>query len=144
MNIPRRTFIRQAACAAVGTTSIASTIWNLRAMNAAAAQAMTSSTEFRALVCLFLYGGNDANNMIVPRDNTNYASYTAARGPLALPQSSLLPINPVTPDPQGRLFGLHPSMPEIQTLFNTDKTLAIVSNVGTLVQPTTRSQYLAG
>src|SRR6202011_4472749 len=47
-------------------------------------------------------------------------------------------------DPQSRLFGLHPSMPEIQGLFNTDKTLAIVSNVGTLVQPTTRSQYLAG
>src|ERR1700724_824493 len=105
---------------------------------------MTSSTEFRALVCLFLYGGNDANNMIVPRDNTNYASYAAARGPLALPQSSLLSINPATPDQQGGPLGLHPSMPEIQTLFNTDKPLAIVSNVGTLVQPTTRSQYLAG
>jgi uncharacterized protein (DUF1501 family) len=144
MNIPRRTFIRQAACAAVGTTSIASTIWNLRAMNAAAAQAMTASTEFRSLVCLFLYGGNDANNMIVPRDNTNYASYAAARGPLALAQNTLLPINPTTPDPQGRLFGLHPSMPEIQTLFNTNKKLAIISNVGTLVEPTTVSQYKSG
>ena len=144
MNIPRRTFIRQAACAAVGTTSIASTIWNLRAMNAMAAQTMTASTEFRSLVCLFLYGGNDANNMIVPRDNTNYASYAAARGPLALAQNTLLPINPVTPDPQGRLFGLHPSMPEIQTLFNTNKKLAIISNVGTLVEPTTVSQYKGG
>jgi uncharacterized protein (DUF1501 family) len=144
MNIPRRTFIRQAACAAVGTTSIASTIWNLRALNAAVAQTMTSSTEFRALVCLFLYGGNDANNMIIPRDNTNYASYAAARGPLALAQNSLLAINPTTPDPQGRSFGLHPSMPEVQTLFNTDKTLAILANVGTLVEPTTSSQYLNG
>ena len=59
-------------------------------MNAMAAQAMTASTEFRSLVCLFLYGGNDANNMIVPRDNTNYASYAAARGPLALAQNTLV------------------------------------------------------
>lgn len=144
MNIPRRTFLRQAACAAVGTTSIASTVWNLRAINAMAAQTLASSTEFRALVCLFLYGGNDANNMIVPRDNTNYASYAAARGPLALAQNSLLAVNPTTPDPQGRLFGLHPSMPELQTLFNTDKALAILSNVGTLVAPTTLSQYKGG
>ena len=90
MSISRRSFIRQAACAAVGTTSLASTVWNLRAMNAAAAQALTGSTEFRALVCLFLYGGNDANNMVVPRDNTNYGRYAAARGPVALPQNCAL------------------------------------------------------
>jgi uncharacterized protein (DUF1501 family) len=142
MNIPRRTFLRQAACAALGTTSLASTVWNLRAMNSAAAQALTSSNEFRALVCLFLYGGNDGNNMIVPRDDANYASYAAARGVLALPQNSLLPMNLTTSDSQGRDFGLHPSMPELQELFNTDKRLAIVANVGTLVEPTTRAQYL--
>ena len=144
MSISRRSFIRQAACAAVGTTSLASTVWNLRAMNAAATQALTTSTEFRALVCLFLYGGNDANNMIVPRDNTNYTSYASARGPLALPQNSLLSVNLTTPDPQGRDFGLHPSMPELQTLFNTDQRLAIVANVGTLIEPTTAAQYQNG
>ncbi len=144
MSISRRTFIRQAACAAVGTTSLASTVWNLRAMNAAAAQSATTSNEFRALVCLFLYGGNDANNMVVPRDDTSYASYVAARGPLALPQNSLLPLNLTTPDSQGRTFGLHPSMPELQTIFNTDKRLAVVANVGTLIEPTTREQYLNG
>jgi uncharacterized protein (DUF1501 family) len=144
MTISRRRFIRQAACAAVGTTSIASTVWNLRAINAAAAQAMSGSTEFRALVCLFLYGGNDANNMIVPNDNTNYAAYSSARGALALPQASLLSLNPATPDSQGRTFGLHPSMPELQSLFNNDKKLALMANVGTLVEPTTQSQYLNG
>lgn len=144
MEISRRRFIRQAACAAVGTTSIASTVWNLRAINAATAQAMASSTEFRALVCLFLYGGNDANNMIVPIDDPTYATYEAARGPLALAQNSLLPINPVTPDPQGRSFGLHPDMPELQSLFNTDKKLAIMANVGTLVEPTTPAKYRNG
>jgi uncharacterized protein (DUF1501 family) len=144
MSISRRKFIRQAACAAVGTTSLASTVWNLRAMNAAAAQTLASGAEFRALVCLFLYGGNDANNMVVPRDDTNYASYANARGPLALAKDSLLSINLTTPDSQGRDFGLHPSMPELQSLFNNDKRLAIVANVGTLIEPLTRSQYLSG
>src|SRR6478672_10347604 len=128
MEISRRRFIRQAACAAVGTTSVASTIWNLRAINNAAAQALSGSTEFRALVCLFLYGGNDANNMIVPNDNATYNAYAAARGALALPQASLLSINPTRPDSQGRTFGLHPSMPELQSLFNTDKKLALMAN----------------
>ena len=64
MEISRRHFIRQAACAALGTTSIASTVWNLRAINAATAQAISSGSEFRSLVCLFLYGGNDANNTV--------------------------------------------------------------------------------
>jgi len=73
MEISRRRFIRQAACAALGTSSIASTVWNLRAINAATAQAISAGTsEFRSLVCLFLYGGNDANNMIVPSDNATY------------------------------------------------------------------------
>ncbi|MBV9658943.1 MAG: DUF1501 domain-containing protein [Verrucomicrobia bacterium] len=157
-SVSRRSFIRQSACAAVGTASIASTVWNLRAINNAAAQALpyvSSSTdpnasETRALVCLFLYGGNDANNFIVPRDATNYAAYAAARGPLALAQSSLLPITTARPDPQGRLFGLHPNVPELQALFNAnadptlDHKLAIVANVGTLLYPTTKSQYLAG
>lgn len=144
MEISRRRFIRQAACAALGTTSIASTVWNLRAINAATAQAISSGSEFRSLVCLFLYGGNDANNMIVPTDNATYNVYSAARGPVALAQSSLLPLNLVTPDPQGRTFGLHPNMPELQSLFNTDRKLAIMANVGTLVEPTTAAKYLNG
>jgi uncharacterized protein (DUF1501 family) len=144
MEISRRRFIRQAACAAVGTTSLASTVWNLRAINAAAAQSVASSTEFRALVCLFLYGGNDANNLVVPNDNATYPVYASARGPLALPQTALLPLNLVTPDSQGRTFGLHPNMPELQALFNNDRKLAIMANVGTLVEPTTSAQYLNG
>ncbi len=145
MEISRRRFIRQAACAALGTSSIASTVWNLRAINAATAQAISAGTsEFRSLVCLFLYGGNDANNMIVPTDNATYGVYATARGPIALAQSSLLPLNLVTPDPQGRTFGLHPNMPELQSLFNNDRKLAFMANVGTLVEPTTAGQFLNG
>src|SRR5437764_2964854 len=145
MEISRRRFIRQAACAALGTSSIASTVWNLRAINAATAQAISAGTsEFRSLVCLFLYGGNDANNMIVPSDNATYGVYRTARGPIPLAQSSLLPLNLGTPDPQGRTFGLHPNMPELQSLFNNDRKLAIMANVGTLVEPTTAGMFLNG
>src|SRR5581483_11526799 len=125
-----------------GTTSIASTVWNLRAINAATAQALGSTSDFRSLVCLFLYGGNDANNMVVPNDDTSYQAYAAARGPLALAQSSLLPLSLTTPDPQGRPYALHPSTPELQSLFNNDKSLGIIANVGTLIEPTTAAQYL--
>jgi uncharacterized protein (DUF1501 family) len=98
---------------------------------------------------VFLSGGNDSNNWIVPTDPTTFADYTSIRGNLALPQSSLLPLwanaAGTTPyaDPAGHTYGFHPSCPELQTLFKEDK-LAVVLNVGTIVRPTTRAQYLSG
>jgi uncharacterized protein (DUF1501 family) len=133
----RRTFIRQAACAALTTTGILNTIFDLRRLSAAT----TDTSDYKALICLFLYGGNDANNVIIPHDNSGYASYSAARGILAIPQASLLPLT--LPSGDGRDFGFHPNMPELQSLFNQGK-LGLVSNVGTLVAPVTRAQYLAG
>ncbi|MEP6603271.1 MAG: DUF1501 domain-containing protein [Spartobacteria bacterium] len=157
MNTPftdRRQFIRQCACAALGTTSIASTIWNMRAIRAATANSLAPAAgNFKALVCLFLYGGNDANNLLIPRDTTDYNAYAAARQGLAIPQASLLPITPTTYS-DGRQFGLHPSLvdapntagqpnlPGLQSLFAQGK-LALLSNVGTLVAPVTRAQYLS-
>ena len=132
----RRTFLRQTACAALGTTGLINTIFDLRKLSAATIPA----SDYKALVCLFLYGGNDANNVIVPHDNSGYASYLAARGILAIPQSSLLPLT--LPNGDGRDFGLHPSLPEVQSLFNQGK-MALVSNVGTLLAPITRAEYLA-
>ena len=140
----RRDFIRQASCAAVGTLALKSTIRDLRLINAAVAQ--SSLTGYKALVCLFLSGGNDANNWIVPTDTTTFADYTAIRGNLALPQSSLLPLYNVGTsgsqytDGAGHTYGFHPSCPELRTLFGEDK-LAVLFNVGTLVRPTTRAQY---
>jgi uncharacterized protein (DUF1501 family) len=133
----RRTFIRQAACAALTTTGILNTILDLRRLSAAP----LDTSDYKALVCLFLYGGNDANNLIVPHDTSGYASYLAARGTLAIPQASLLPLTMLNGD--GRDFGFHPNMPELQALFNQGK-LGVVANVGTLVAPVTRAQYLAG
>ncbi len=134
----RRDFFRQAACAALGTVALTSTIRDLRIMNAALAQG-TPLNDYKALVCIFLNGGNDSNNLIIPR-GAEYGNYNAIRQNLAIPQGAILPISAIGGD--GRLFGFHPSCVELQTLFGEGK-LASLFNVGTLVQPMTRAGYYA-
>jgi uncharacterized protein (DUF1501 family) len=95
-----------------------------------------TTSDYKALVCIFMFGGNDANNMLIPFDTNGYSNYATIRGPLALAQNTLLPL---TPQPN---FALHPSLPEVQSLFNSGN-LAFLANVGTLLQPTTRAQYQA-
>jgi uncharacterized protein (DUF1501 family) len=129
MRVNRRSFVRCASLAAAGNAL------GLRPFGALNALAQ-SSTDYKALVCVFLYGGNDANNTLIPFDTTGYANYSTIRGPLAIAQNALLPL---TPAPN---FALNPNLPDIQTLFNS-KNAAIVTNVGTLVTPTTRAQFLA-
>jgi len=92
--------------------------------------------DYRALVCVFLFGGNDGNNLVVPLSQSAYDSYTRVRGNLALPASSLVPI--ITP--ANTVYGLHPNLNALAPLFNTGN-LAILANVGTLVAPITRTQY---
>lgn len=136
----RRQFIRRAsACAAMSMTGIASTLFDLRLINAVMAQG--SPEDYKALVCVFLSGGNDANNWLIPRSGSDYTAYAAARQNLALAQGSLLALNPLVGD--GRDYGLHPNCAGLQNLFNTGK-LAFLRNVGPLVAPTTRAAYLAG
>jgi uncharacterized protein (DUF1501 family) len=138
-DLSRRRFIGR-ACAAVGATGMLSALAQLRMIGALAADAAPS--DFKALVCLFLYGGNDSNNLLVPVDNTNYQLYAADRTVLALPQSTLLPITPKTYS-DGRQWGLHPSLVEVQQMF-AQGNLALLANTGTLVQPVTLAQYNAG
>ena len=130
MRANRRSFIKYASLAAAGN---ALALRPFGALNALA----QSGSGYKALVCVFLFGGNDANNVLIPFDTTNYGKYSSLRGDLALAQKTLLPL---TPAPN---FALHPNLPEIQTLFN-NKNAAFVANVGTLVQPLNRAQYLAG
>ena len=138
--ITRRDFLRRAACAAVGTAAMTSAIRDLRFMNAAVAQSNISG--YKALVCIFLQGGNDSNNLILPTLQSQYSNYAAIRTPvLAIPQSAILPVTSL--DGDGNTYGLHPSCPELQTLFGEGK-LAFLFNTGTLVYPITRAQYLAG
>jgi uncharacterized protein (DUF1501 family) len=107
----------------------------LRPFGAMNALAQTTS-DYRALVCVFLFGGNDSNNMLVPFDTTGYGNYASLRGPVALSRSALRQLSP-TPN-----FAVHPNLPEVQGLYNSGK-LAFLTNVGTLIQPTTQAQYLA-
>lgn len=148
--INRRQFLGQASCAAVGSSSLFSTLLNLRMTGSAAAEALLPSrsaslaaagNDYKALVCIFLAGGNDSFNMLVPRDNANYNEYAAIRADLALPKGDLLPIYQVNGD--GREYGIHPAMPEVAQMFNNGR-LVFVANVGTLVEPTTKAGIESG
>jgi uncharacterized protein (DUF1501 family) len=98
-----------------------------------------SGSEYRALVCVFLFGGNDSNNMVVPMDDTNFKAYTTIRDSLALTAAELTsPVNSTS----GAPYSFHGKMPELAGLFSS-KELAVVANVGSLVQPLTRAQYQA-
>jgi uncharacterized protein (DUF1501 family) len=97
--------------------------------------------DYRALVCVFLFGGNDSYNMVVPRSQAEYDVYARSRQNLAIPRDQLLPITALNPD--GAQYGLHPAMPGVQSLFASGQA-AVVANVGPLVQPVTRAAYLAG
>jgi uncharacterized protein (DUF1501 family) len=139
--LTRRQFLRQAACAALGTGALTSAVQHLRFMNAAVAQTLPS--DYKALVCIFLSGGNDSNNLIVPTIASEYADYASIRSDLlALPQPSdpngVLPITAATSD--GHEYGLHPACPELASLFGEGK-LGVLFNTGTLVYPITRAQY---
>ncbi|MCC6586714.1 MAG: DUF1501 domain-containing protein [Bryobacterales bacterium] len=99
--------------------------------------AAVAGSDYRALVCVFLFGGNDANNLIVPLDSARFGAYTNIRKALALDQKSMQAVD----TPAGP-FGFHPKLAACKPLFDS-KNLAVVVNVGTLVAPLTRAQYLA-
>jgi uncharacterized protein (DUF1501 family) len=121
------------ACCSAATASLVAGMSKFGLVSALA----QGTADYKALVCIFLFGGNDGNNMIVPIDTQGYANYQSIRANLALAQSSLLPLQI---GGQANL-GFHASLPELQALFNTNKSLAILANVGTLVLPTTRADY---
>ncbi len=128
----RREFLRRSA--ALGALAGTPFAVNLAAMGAAAAQ---STSGFRALVCVFLDGGNDNANTIVPRDNAEYTPYASARGTLALPRANLLPIAPAAYS--GPSLGLHPALAQTRALIDQGRC-AVVANVGTLAVPMPRGR----
>ena len=142
----RRSFIRQGICAALGTAAMTNAIRDLRFINSAVAQSVGSITDYKALICIFLQGGNDSNNLIIPTIPAEWQNYATIRTPvLAIPNTdggpaTALALNDLTQD--GHTYGIHPAAPELQSLFNNG-TLAVVFNVGTLVYPVTKAQYLA-
>ena len=135
MATTRRDFLRTSACA-LGGMAMASSLNSFGIVHALTPQA---ATDYKALVCLFMNGGNDGNNMFV--DLNQYTTYSNARSAagLAIPQASLLPVSPLS----GGSFGFHPNMPEMQTLFNSGK-LAMLCNNGPLVEPISKTTYQNG
>ena len=131
----RRDFLRTSACA-LGGMALASSLDTFGVVHALTPQA---APDYRALVCVFLNGGNDGNNMFL--DLNQYSQYSTARNTaqLAIPQASFLSVAPVS----GGSFGFHPNMPEMQALFNQGK-LAVLCNNGPLVEPLTRTTYQNG
>lgn len=148
--ISRRQFIGQANCAAVGTASLLSSLLSLR-LTAGAASA-SNFTDYKALVCLFLNGGNDSFNMLVPRQQSAYIEYEQVRGGvggtgLAIPRSDLHQITSSLQNTSTGAgysdFGIHPDLPYLKTLYDQGD-LAFVSNVGSLIEPTSLVQYNDG
>jgi len=133
--VSRRGFLRTTCCTAAAGVAAAS-FSRFGLVNALA----QSGPDYKAMVCIFLFGGNDANNLIVPLSSSDYANYAKIRAGLALSQGQLLP---VTPKSLNVPYGFHPKLVEVQSMFNQGQ-LALLANAGTLVQPTTRDQYIQG
>jgi uncharacterized protein (DUF1501 family) len=140
LDASRRAFLQRASALSVAGVA---TPWalNLATLGEAAAQ---SATDYKALVCVFLYGGNDYGNTLVPYDAANYALYQAQRPTLATARDALATtaLAPATPLAGGRQYALAPELAPLVPLFDAGR-LAVMLNVGTLVQPTTKAQYVA-
>ena len=126
--ITRRNFLTHSCALGVATATVSSTLLSLGFARTAAAQA---APDYRALVCILLAGGNDSYNMLVPTDNDQFAEYAAIRTDLALQQNELLAL-PGTAS-NGRSYGVHPGMSELQSLFSNGEA-AMIANVGTLLE----------
>lgn len=134
----RRHFLRRSLAAIAGGSAFFAAPRSLSLLNAAWAQSAPGGDDFKALVCVFLLGGNDGHNLVVPRSDAEYALYANRRRGLAIPRAQLLPITPL--ESAGPALGLHPAVPELQQLFEGGQ-LALLANVGALLEPVTRKQY---
>ena len=140
MNRQRRRFLKAAAAGGVayafGRTP--GTVW-------AQSAGTGGFADYKALVCLFLFGGNDSWNMVVPTSTAEYNAYSRSRGggttsSLAIDRTALLPVTRVGQVAGDPTFGFHPSMTGVRDLFNAGR-LAVLPNVGPLIAPTTKAQY---
>src|SRR5215831_17338510 len=148
MKHTRREFIVGSGCLALSRAAYSASFNNLSLMNLFASANAANDANYKALVCIFLFGGNDANNTLIPYDDTNpdhtYSAYASARAgaPFLIASSELLQINTSS---QGT-FGLPNrgtyTTTGIQSLYNSG-SLAFVVNMGTLVQPLDRATYLS-
>lgn len=138
----RRKFLNRSLCGALATGGLLSAGGTLQLAKAAALENnRLRGTGYKALVCVFMDGGNDSANMVVPMGASEHTAYAQVRGDLALESASLLPISPSNNG--GRSWGLHPNLPGIQNLFNQNQA-ALVTNVGSLAYPINQAEFNNG
>lgn len=154
MGMNRRDLIRAGVCAALGGAGIGTALGNLRLLQSTTqAYGAGAFDDYKALVCVFLFGGNDAMNTLIPYDTTGYQRYAQARATLAVPRANLIPL---TPQPgggasdgsqyafQAATSGEDPvGMAGMRQLFDAGR-LAVLGNVGTLIRPVTKTEYVSG
>ena len=140
-NQSRRAFLRRTA--ALGVAGVAAPFAN--SLGAIGEAAAATASDYKALVCIFMYGGNDYANTLTPYDVASYAKYQAARSTIAHARGDLAAtlLNPIVGLDGGRQYALAPTMSALMPIFNAGK-LAPILNIGTLVEPTTKAQYLNG
>src|SRR2546425_8241150 len=161
MNESRRKFLRTTACGLTGAAMVAS-LDRLNLVNAMVQQQPSVASDYKALVCIFLSGGSDCNNMVIPYDDytvtgggtTNGYDNVRTGSGLAVPKSALANTKITPSNTSGVSYALHPNLsPEfgsvpgqakgLMDIWNANK-LAALCNVGSLVRPITRAQYVAG
>lgn len=135
----RRKFLHDAGCASIGGSTLISSILNMSALNASAGYHNTN--DYKALVCILLAGGNDSFNMLIPKGASEYMEYETVRGGLAIPRAEILKLGSAISN--NRSLGVHPSLSRIQELYNQGNA-AFIANVGSLVEPINKTQYLSG
>ncbi len=134
--VGRRQFIAQASGAVCGGGAALGTFCNVQMMGQLAAAEIPQGNDYRALVCVFLQGGNDSYNMLTPQGASEYDEYALVRGNLSLEHEELLTIP--TPGIVGKELGLHPSLPRLKELYSGGQ-LAFLANVGSLQEKVTAS-----
>jgi uncharacterized protein (DUF1501 family) len=141
----RREFMKTAGYAAMSGVTASPLMHSMRALAAMTGHTAAAASDYKALVCVYLQGGNDGHGTLIATDPDSFSAFTQARSGaegLAYPLSSLLPIVPTTPQ-SGRTFALNPNLTGIQNLFNAGRA-ALVANTGTLIEPITKDQWNAG
>jgi len=140
MDESRRTFIKRASALSLAGNA-SPFVMNLASIGEAAA---ATASDYKALVCVFLYGGNDYANTLVPYDNAQFSVYAAQRPGLNYTQAQVTPtlLNPSIALPNAAQYALAPELAKLLPIFDAGK-MAVMLNLGTLVQPTTKAQYLA-
>jgi len=139
--LTRRNFLGSNACSAMSTAGLLNTILTLRSINAQTIDGLAPDAPYKAIVCVFLYGGNDSNNLLLPRESSAHSKYLANRTVIGIPLTGILPLNSLNDD--GLQLGLHGSMTGCRDLYNEGK-LALLANVGTLIAPATLADYRNG